>query len=239
MTKSTQTAAPTPEVVVSDKNTIDKAFAGAGPVPAPEVETATANPVQATVKTYAAPIGEDDVISTFDKVIHRPFSESDLAERCIKMSDLDKEIAQVEVAKKEANDEFNANIKDLESQRLAISAAVGKRGGEKNVVLCKRVVEDRKVVQIFIRDSLEIIEERSLNAAELQTELKLAKSNVVPGRWPADRKVGEAEANAPEPDWDKMNEGKEPTAADGFEEDSQEIVGRQKGRKGGRKAAKD
>ena len=201
------------ETAIAEQGQIDAAFSDSARDPGEPQEASDGEPAQdetavrlPTVRTFAAPVAEDEYLPAFQKVVFIEFSEHEYAEKAKAMAQLDAEEDQAEVDKADVVKEWNDKIKGLQARRKILSNQVQQKGEEKEIECRKRILEDRGILQIFNAENLEIVEERKLGASEMQTEMRLAATvraaastngrhprgkNVVEGKFPAGKKFGE------------------------------------------------
>ncbi len=208
--------------VNSEKDQVDKAIAGAGSMERPGVpsqpefsELAPTSEAEAGVRrlpetrTYTHPLEASEHLPTFQLCVFQEYTESEYAVKGKELAAMDTEIGLLDKEMKDVIKDWKERIGAVESRRSALSANINSKGQEKDVLCSKRINEVTGKATIFNVDSLEVVEERQLTTAELQTELLLRNANasskpkgakVVKGNFPKDKIVGGSAKENPELD---------------------------------------
>ncbi len=206
--------------VNGEKDQVAQAFSNAAPMERPGVpsdpgfeeltvtdEAAAPTRRLPETKTYTHPLEASEQLATFQICVFQEYTEAEYAAKGKEGAAMDAEIDLMKAEMKTVVKDWNEKIAGVESRRKAISIAINSKGQEKDIICSKRINDVTGVATIFNAETLEIVEERQLTNAELQTDLLLRNANasskptkVVKGRFPKDKVVGGAAVDNPETD---------------------------------------
>ena len=201
--------------VLSEKDQVDKAFAGLTPKrsetqdePQP-LELAAAELASTKVLSmpakpmYVEDLDADNEGQSFQLCIFQEYTEAEFAAKGKELAALDTEGMLLDKEMKEVMKEWKEKIAAVEARRMAMSANINAKGEEKDIECRKRVNEETGVATIYNIETLQIVEQRKLDASELQTEMLFKKANtsktvpagakVVKGNFPKNQVLGATE----------------------------------------------
>ena len=195
-----------------EKGQVDQSFAGAAPMERPgvpsdpaftplTVKDETEGPARRLpeVRTYTHAIDPLENLGTFQLTAFQEYTEAEYAAKGKELAAMDSEIGLLDKEMKEVVKDWKDRIAAVEARRSALSANINSKGQEKDIECAKRVNDVTGEATIFNVDTLEIVEQRQLTNAELQTELLLRNANAsskpkgaktVKGNFPKDKVVG-------------------------------------------------
>jgi len=211
--------------VLSEKDQVDKAFSSLSAkakkskpeddeeIPlelAPITEAVAPMRTVSATPMYIQNLDADNESPSFQLCVFQEYTEAEFAQKGKELAALDVEGALLDKEMKDVMKEWKEKISAVEARRMAMSANINSKGEEKDIECRKRINEDTGVATIYNVHTLQIVEERKLDASELQTELLFKNANasgnppkgakVVKGNFPKNQIFGATTIENPELD---------------------------------------